>query len=59
MFTRPRRKTNQMAKGRGTALSGSLVGRLRGNTKTDSHFCYPQANETTVSSLRTGCSQQI
>lgn len=59
MFTRPRRKTNHMAKGRGTALSGSLVGRLRGNTNIDSHFCYPQANETTVRSLRTGCSQQI
>lgn len=36
---RPGRKTNQTVKERGTALSGSLSGgRLRGDTKTDSHF---------------------
>lgn len=50
MFTGPGRKTNQTVKERGTALSGSLSWReAEGDTKTDSHFCYPQAKEMTVS----------
>ena len=53
----PRRKTREVARRRGTALSGYLVWRPKAIPERT--VTYPQANEVTVSSPRADWSEKV